>query len=783
MIRLTQRRARHLTLLAAVWLVGLACDQRSASAIDWAKRDEEFAKQVQPILAKVCLDCHSGAEADGGLALSHFKTAKSVLKERRTWEKVISRLQIKDMPPAEAEPLGDDDRQKLIDWINTAINDVECGKTPNPGSVTIRRLNRFEYQNTIQELFGFRYEPARDFPGDDVGYGFDNIGDVLTLPPLLMEKYLTAAEQISRRAIVAPEPGPLFENIYRPEQLKPTTGGDSNAERITLWSNGGIQWDEQAPWAGTYYLTLQAGGQKVGGVGPRVLVTVDGKKVREFEVKASTDVLDDYQVPLKMKAGKRTVRVDFTNDATSDGRNGKDKEDRNLYIYQVKVTGQKKSESVPTSQLPDSHTRIVTATPNGQISAEEALQKVLKPLASRVYRRPASAGEVTRLVSLAQAAMEDGESYEGALQVALQAMLVSPNFLFKVEAPGPKSPEGYPLVSDFELATRLSYFLWSTSPDDKLLSLAWKNQLRQPGVLAAQVKRMIADPRSHAFVENFAGQWLTLRKLDTFQPNEAMFPQWNDEIRELARQETYAFFEGVMREDMSVLRLLDADFTYLNDRLAKFYGIPGVEGKHFRKHSLAGQKRIGLLTHASILAVTSNPTRTSPVKRGKWILDNLLNTPPPPAPPGVPELEKSELTGTLRQRIEQHRADPACAACHKLMDPLGLALENYDAVGRWRTKDAGQEIDASGELPSGEKVKHAGDLIRTLRTKFADKFARCLTEKMMTFAVGRGLEYYDRCAIDQIMSKLQNDDYRFSTLVTEIVTSGPFQRKGIRDEL
>ncbi len=379
--------------------------------------------------------------------------------------------------------------------------------------------------------------------------------------------------------------------------------------------------------------------------------------------------------------------------------------------------------------------------------------------------------------------MEAGDGFETAVQVGLQAMLVSPHFLFKIERPEVRSEEGYPLVSEFELATRLSYFLWSTGPDDELLKLAWKNQLRQPGVLPAQVKRMIADKRANAFVENFAGQWLTLRKLDTVSPNESMFPLWNDQIRDLARRETYTFFAGVMREDMSVLRLLDADFTYLNEPLAKFYGIPGIEGNHFRKVSLAEQPRRGLLTHASILAVTSNPTRTSPVKRGKWILDNLLNTPPPAAPPGVPELEKSELSGTLRQRIEQHRADPACASCHKLMDPLGLALENFDAVGRWRTKDAGAPIDASGELPNGEKVQHAGDLIRNLRERNADKFVRCLTEKMMTFALGRGLEYYDKCAVDQITAKLKANDNRFMVLVTEIILSSPFQRKGVKDEL
>ena len=346
-----------------------------------------------------------------------------------------------------------------------------------------------------------------------------------------------------------------------------------------------------------------------------------------------------------------------------------------------------------------------------------------------------------------------------------------------------KRGEEFPLLSEYELATRLSYFLWSSTPDKELLSAAAKKQLRDPKVLRQQMERMIRDERARDFVRNFAGQWLTLRKLETTVPNENMFPTWNEEIRDLARTETYLFFLNVMRENMNVMRLLDADFTFLNEKLARFYGIPGIEGDRFRKVSLKGQKRMGLLTHASILAVTSNPTRTSPVKRGKWILDNILGTPPPPAPPGVPELEKGELVGTLRQQLEQHRANAACASCHKLMDPMGLALENYNAVGLWRTQDRGSDIDASGELPSGEKVRNPGDLIRVLRDNKSEKFLRTLTEKLMVYGIGRGLEYYDRCAIDKILLRASQQDNRFQDLMFEIITSDPFQRKGVREEL
>jgi hypothetical protein len=389
--------------------------------------------------------------------------------------------------------------------------------------------------------------------------------------------------------------------------------------------------------------------------------------------------------------------------------------------------------------------------------------------------------ELDRLVALVQSAVDEGDSYEAGMQLALQAVLVSPHFLFKVESPAEKTLDEYPLVTDYELATRLSYFLWSSLPDAELLQLATRNELRKPGVLEAQIKRMLQHKNSARFVESFAGQWLTLRKLDDFKPNTDLFPQWSDELRGLLKQETFRLFQHVMQKDLSVMRLLDANYTFVNDKLAKYYGIPDVQGNEFRMISTNGHKRMGLLTQGSILAVTSNPTRTSPVKRGKWILENLLGTPPPPAPPGVPELEKTALTGTLRQQMEQHRVNPACASCHKLMDPLGMALENYDAIGRWRTEDHGQPIDTIGELPNGDAVSGPGDLIRNLKEKNAELFARCLVEKLMTYGLGRGLEYYDKCAIDKIMVSVAKDDYQFSSLILQIVLSDPFQRKGVRE--
>ena len=757
-----------------------------ALGIDWVVRDKEFVDKIQPILKATCLECHSGTEAEAGLALNHFKTTKSILKERRIWEKVIQRLELGEMPPKDATTLANTDRKKLIDWLTSTINDIDCGRTPNPGSVTLRRLNRAEYRNTIRDLFGIDYPAAAGFPGDDVGYGFDNIGDVLTLPPLLMEKYMTAAEEISRQAIVAPEPGPIFEAIRKPNQLSAGDSGKSyDASHFSFYSNGKITIEELFPWKGKFSLHLGMTGSPAAGEYPHMLISVDGKKVKEFFVKT-----DDYLSPIDFvvalqinKVGKRKISLEFTNDLVVESKKGKPEEDRNIAIYDLKIFGQKPSDPIPESELPASHRMIVKAKPSASISVEQAATQVLIPLTSKAFRRPAKTQEVNRLVGLAKSVVESGESYEVGLQTALQAILVSPSFLFKVEEPATSIAGPFPLLTDFELATRLSYFLWSSMPDQELLVVAQKKQLRDPTILKQQIERMIQHDRSSAFVINFAGQWLTLRKLDQFKPNANLFPLWTDEIRDLARRETLLFFAHIMKKDKSIMQLLDADFSFMNNELAKYYGIPGVEGSEFRMVSTKGHKRKGILTHASVLAVTSNPTRTSPVKRGKWVLENLLGTPPPPAPPGVPELDKRELTGTLRQRLEQHRTDPACASCHKLMDPIGLALENYDAIGRWRSIDYGEPIDTSGELPGGEKLKGPADLIQNIGSKNADKFVRCLSEKMLVYALGRGLEYYDRCAIDKIQDKLIKDDYKFSTLIYEIVTSDPFQRKGVRDEL
>lgn len=775
------------SLQAACVLVSLAslCLPHSKSAIanDKEAKSTELRREIGPILEQHCYGCHSGAEADAGLALDHFDTPLSFLKGRTVWKRAIQKMAIGEMPPPESSDLSDDQRKQLINWIDGTIEEFECGLTPNPGQVTLRRLNANEYQNTIRDLIGVNYTPAADFPGDDIGYGFDNIGDVLTLPPMLMEKYLVAAERISRFAIQTPPTAEVFERGYSGEMLEHEENATTSHGALRFLSSDGIATvQEQIPWAGKYTLRITASGDQAGSAPCIMVVGVDDKAIRQIRVPNVVEKPGEFEISVRMRPGNRKIQLGFANDFYQKAEGGRPKLDRNLAIHHISIFGQKSSNTrLDPSKLTDYHKAIIFRQPRTRQETPAATREILKRLASRAYRRPIEDEDLDRLVALATNIQEDG-SFEESIQVAFQAILISPKFLFRVEPPKSVGDlAGFRDLDQYELATRLSYFLWSSMPDDELLGLAWKQQLREPSVIRQQISRMLADNRSNAFVQNFASQWLTLRRLENFKPNPEQFPNWNSRIERLARYETLKFFHGVMRSDMSVLRLLDAQFTYLNEELANYYGIDGVTGPKFQRVSLMGTPRAGLLTQVSVLAVTSNPTRTSPVKRGKWILENLLASPPPPAPAGVPELkEKGQLIGTLRQQLEQHRADPACAGCHKLMDPLGFALENFDAVGIYRKMDSGTPVDASGLLPDGTQVNGANQLRDVLATKHQQQFVRCLTEKMLTYALGRGLEYYDKCAVDKVMEALAKDDHKFSTLLYEIVMSDPFQKKGQR---
>jgi len=738
-----------------------------------AAAERAFQSEFLPLLRTYCFDCHQGESPDGELRLDTDSSPAAVAEQRNVWMRAVAQVRLGSMPPEDAAELDADTRVRFLQLMEHFASAVDCVQNPNAGKVALRRLTRREYRNTIRDLTGVDYEPAESFPGDDVGYGFDNIGDVLSLPPLLMEKYLDAAEAIVGEAIKTPEPAEIFELNKTPASLIGAEKFKASG-RLSMSSNGTVALQPKIPFAGLFTLTVTASGDQ-GGDEPARMEIKTGKRGVVVDVPEESPT--DYEIPLRLTRGDRKIEISFINDHYVAGQ-----VDRNLHLHHVHLMGEERRRAVAPSALPASHKRLIFVTPGGSLTEDRATAKVLSRFASRAFRRPARADEVKRLTALAATVRADGGTYEEAIQVAMQAVLVSPHFLFKVEQPQPVvAKEPMPPISDYELATRISYFLWGSMPDDELLLMAHRHQIRDPAKLLPKVGRMISDPRSLRFVENFAGQWLQLRNLDNLDPDRLMFRDFDEKIRAAMRIETLMFFNSVFAANQPATMLLDAKYTYLNAELAKFYGIYTVAGNGFRRVSLEGTPRGGLLTHASILSVTSNPTRTSPVKRGKWILENLLNTPPPPAPPNIPELEKSRLVGTLRERMEQHRENPSCAACHNMMDPLGFALENFDAVGKWRDRDGRDLIDASGVMPDGTTFNGVEELRRNLTTARREQFVRCLIEKMMTYAIGRGTEYYDKCAIDTIVEQCREKDFKFAYLIAGIILSDPFQKQGFRE--
>ncbi|MFO0868063.1 MAG: DUF1592 domain-containing protein [Pirellulales bacterium] len=724
---------------------------------------------IRPLLQKYCVDCHQGDLAQGGITLAAYQEQNAKTKDRAAWQKAQRQLQGKVMPPDDAAQPSPDERRRLLAWIEGYALTPDCSAGERPGRVTIRRLNRAEYNATVRDLFGITLQPAQDFPSDDVGYGFDNIGDVLTLPPVLLERYLDAAEKVVRAAILTPDP-----------DSAPVRAGGGKV----LASAGEAGEECDVSTTAEYIYRVRAAGDQAGPEPVKMAFRVDGQQHSVVEVPQSTNDPRDFEIRLRLTKGRHRLVVAFLNDYyMPQASDPKLRGDRNLHVLGWQLIG---PIGVLPEDVPASHRRVFPRpVPAGATPAaeREQVRELLRPLVSRAFRRRVTDDELTRLLKLYAEARQSGDSIERSVQIMLQAVLVSPSFLFRVEeeaAPGKVRD-----LNDFELATRLSYFLWNSLPDDELFRAAAQGKLHTDEQLVAQAQRLLRDPRSQALVENFAGQWLQLRNLETFAPDRERFPEYDEALRVAIRRETELFFGHIVREDRSVLEFLDADYTFVNERLARHYGLAGVQGDEFRRVSVDRAQRGGLLGHASILAVTSNPTRTSPVKRGKWVLENLFAAPPPPAPPNVPELADGKdktLTGTLRQRMEQHRVKPTCAACHQLMDPLGFGLENYNAIGGWRTKDGQEPIDASGELPDGRTFRGPAELKAVLLARQGE-FRRCLAEKLLTFALGRGLEYYDACAVQRIAQRCGENGNRFSALITEIVKSPAFrQREGKRED-
>ena len=723
---------------------------------------------------KYCVSCHSGASPTAGFLITPEKASAGITKNRVIWERVSSNVADNHMPPAEMPQPSSAERLKVVNYIDSLITKADC-QLNDPGHITLRRLNRYEYNNTMRDLCGVDIHPADEFPNDDVGYGFDNIGDVLSISPLLIEKYLAAAEKVVTAATISPETN---NKTFRINGAKFTNYGNpiGNSARL-LSSEGEIQTTFKAGSPGIYTLKVNAYQQEGGNEPAKMEFRIDGLPTLAVEVKALEKKPEDYELKFQFAQGEHKIGLAFTNDFYDAEEKNPRKRDRNLVVNSMEILP---PAGMPQT-LPESHKKLFFVKPNASLSETEAGRKILTAFTTRAFRRQAKPEEVNRLLHYVQLSRKEGDSFEHAIQLAMQAVMVSPSFLFRVELdPKPNDIKYTRPLNDFELASRLSFFLWSTMPDAELFGLATKGTLHNPRVLGLQVRRMLKDAKAHTLTENFAGQWLQLRNLPALAPDIGRFPDFYEKIRGSMRTETEMFFDSIVRDDRSVLDFLDGSYTYLNEPLAKYYGIPGVQGDSFRRVSLAGNpQRGGLLSQASILTVTSNPTRTSPVKRGKWVLENLFGAPPPPPPPNIPKLaddKKEPLKGTLRQRMEQHRKDPSCASCHAKMDPIGFGLENYDAVGKWRTIDGDSAVDSSGVLPGNVKFNGPAELKTILKSK-KTQFVHCLTEKLMTYGLGRGLENTDRCHVNDIVDIVSKNDYRFSALITAVVLSDPFLKR------
>lgn len=731
-----------------------------------------FSKQARPLLDKYCVRCHSGPDPDGGIDLKSAKSAAEALKSRDAWEKVHTNLRTKHMPPSGSKQPTQAERTQLMAAVE-AVLASECD-VKEAGRVTIRRLNRFEYNNTVRDLLLLDLKPADDFPSDDVGYGFDNIGDVLSISPLLMEAYIGAAEKLAEAAI---QTSSFRADVYDGSRMR-LDGGVRLAENdLAFFARGTAEFSHRFQRKGSYTLRLTASGDQAGPEPVRMQLLIDGRPVQTFSVPMRRGDFKPFEAPIEAEARTARISVVFVNDYYNPNDPDQRNRDRNLYLRSVEVLGPYGG----ADSLSASHRAIIPRVP--QPGEERKLaSEILTRFASKAYRRPATQSEIDRLLKLFDLAMKGGEGFESSIRLGVTAVLSSPNFLFRVELDD-RSKTGDQPVEPYALSSRLSYFLWGSMPDDSLTSLAASGQIRRPEVLKQQVQRMLASQKADALAESFAMQWLELERLKTRLPDPKLFPDWNEGLRGDMLAETKLFFLEVMRQDRSVYDFIDGPYTFVNERLARHYGLPSVAGSQFRKVSLAGTNRAGLLTQGSVLAVTSNPTRTSPVKRGRWVLEQMLGAPPPPPPPGADSLSeevKEMKDATVRQQMEMHRRNPACANCHSRMDPLGFGLENFDAIGGWRTLDAGKPVDARGELPGGTTFQGPVELRRYLRSK-SDDFLRAITERMLTYALGRGLRPSDRCHVDEIVVKVKADGGRFSTLVQAIVASEPFLKRSSKE--
>lgn len=751
-----------------------------------------FAADRPPVnvIRQYCVECHDADVKKGALDLEAI-LSEPVPKHAATWEKAVRKMQARQMPPVDKERPDEAGYKTTIAQLTKAL-DADANKYPKPGRTeAFRRLNRTQYQNAIRDLLALEIDAAALLPKDEASHGFDNV-TVGMLSPTLLDRYITAAQKISALAIGAPRKKPGGETYRIPADVTQ----EDHVEGLPLGTRGGTLIRHTFPQDGEYDFQIRLArdrNEEIEGLNGtyELEVLIDGERVELFTISPPRD--KDYEsvdrklkVRAPVKAGLREVGVTFIKHSSSllERKRQPYAAAFNMHrhprlspaIYQVSINGPYNAKGPG-----DTASRRRVFGPNPITGSEEdvSAERIISNLARRAYRRPVTREDLEQPMQFyRQARATDG--FEAGIEAALSAILVSPQFLFHVEQDPPGiAPKTAYKISDVQLASRLSFFLWSSIPDDELLETAIRGELSKPKVLNKQVRRMLADPRAHSMASNFADQWLYLRNLDSLTPDSRLFVDFDDNLRQAFRRETELFFESVLREDRSVLELLKTDYTFLNERLAKHYDIPGIQGSHFRKVSLKPEwQRGGLLRHGSVLSVTSYATRTSPVIRGNWILGNLLGSPPPPPPPNLPPLKEKTISKTLsfRERLAEHRANATCASCHDIMDPVGFALENFDAVGRWREYEDGRPVDAAGGFPDGSKFEGIDGLEAAL-LKRPELFVGTMIEKLLTFALGRGIESYDAPAVRKIIRDAEADDFRFSAVILGVVNSVPFRMR------
>lgn len=749
----SDRFERHI-LLAIIILLCIASWSVSAQ--------DRFASDVRPLLEKYCFECHDAEKHKGDVILSRFSKQTDLAGDQPLWLDVITELRGYLMPPAKAKQPSEGERSLILQRLAESMDHIDASAPRSPGHAPIHRLNRAEYNNTIRDLFGIDFQLADALPADDTAHGFDNVVEALSLPPLLMEKYLGAAEDIVPKVLPDSAVAPISGDFH----VANWTNARVTNGSVELKLETEISTNFQSPAAGEFEVEIVASQVGSPDEPATLILKIDGVDTHVWSLRDETkSELLTTRIPIGSGARRIALRHTWYMELP------KDKKAPPVVLRLERVELRGPALSVARQKLLN--------PARGDESASGA-RAILDAFGTNVFRRPVSPNEIAPHLKLYDGARAAGKTHIEALRLPFVSMLISPQFLFRIESSrGPKDSAGAIMVSNFELANRLSYFLWSSMPDRELFELAGTGKLHEPATLKAQVARMIADTKSASFIENFAGQWLGLRRFESAMPDPELFPNFKAGLRGAVAAEPLGFFRQIVDENRSILEFLNSDWTILNEELARHYGIRNVAGGYMRKVSLeTNSVRGGVVTMAAVLTATSHPTRTSAVKRGKWALDELLGASPPPPPPNVPELEVPKkgqrAARSLRERMELHREDPKCLGCHIRMDAFGLALENFDAIGRWRDKDGDLTIDASVQLPGGEKFNGPAEMKQMLLSH-KDEFVRAFAEKMFVYAMGRGPQPGDRREIKEIVKAVEQNQYRFSALVNAIVASYPFQ--------